>query len=356
MATITVQRGHCFRRSGATGTHREQEFANVIGQRLAERLRAHGHTVHLIGADDPVPRADAFVALHTDGSSNRVRRGGSVGYPDAKGRLLAQAWKEEHTAAGYPGGWLRDNYTAALAGYYGFRKASGTPYRFLAEHATTTNPHDERWLAENIGAAVEAHVRALGRVLGHPTQSGTRVLGLDDKGADVSELQRLLNEHGFKLVVDGHFGPATGGAVEEFQRRHALEVDGLAGKQTMATLSEPQDRDTWVIGEIRQKWLLDGNREILGAPTTRELKMSDGRGRVSHFEHGSVYWTPERGAWVLRGEIRHAWAQADAIGYPVGDEHPVEHPDGWERRQDFEGGILFWKPGVVWLYREIWKA
>lgn len=356
MATITVQRGHCFRKRGATGTHREQEFANALGQRLAERLRAHGHLVHLIGADDPVPRADAFVALHCDGSSNKARRGASVGFPDAKGALLAKAWKEEHSRAGYPGGWLGDNYTAALRGYYGFGKAKGTPYRFLAEHATTTNRQDEIWLESHINEAAEAHVRALGRVLGHPNEGGVRVLGLGDSGSDVRELQQALTERGYALVVDGDFGPATDAAVRDFQLRQALEVDGLVGPQTLQTLRETGDREDWVIGAIRERWL--PQRERFGLPTTRELRLEDGRGRVSHFEHGSIYWTPEHGAFEIWGEIGHAWhANPGELGYPISDEKPIsDHPDGWKIRQDFERGILFWQPGVVWLYRELWRA
>lgn len=164
---IVVQMGHCFRKTGATGTTREQEFASKVGPKLRDALVARGHKVTLIGADEPVPRSNAFIALHTDGSSNPKRRGGSVGYPDAKSGILARAWKRAHQRNGYSAGFHPDNYTAALGGYYGFRKAVAE-YEFLAEHGFTTNPEDQKWLFDNIDSCVMAHVEAIGEVIGHP--------------------------------------------------------------------------------------------------------------------------------------------------------------------------------------------
>jgi len=49
-------------------------------------------------------------------------------------------------------------------------------------------------------------------------------------------LQRDLNKHGARLVVDGLFGPATRSAVKTFQRGRGLVVDGIVGKYTWAAL------------------------------------------------------------------------------------------------------------------------
>ena len=171
MPKIVIQMGHVPRTSGATGTHREQEFARTVGPRLTKALSDRGHKVYLIGADDPVPFCDVFVSLHLDGNINRAIRGASVGYPSdnpgsPSGRL-AQAWKRWHQAHGFPGGFHRDNYTSGLRYYYGFRK-SNAKYEFLAEHGTSTNSEDERWLFSNIEACVRAHVDAIGEVVGHP--------------------------------------------------------------------------------------------------------------------------------------------------------------------------------------------
>ena len=57
-----------------------------------------------------------------------------------------------------------------------------------------------------------------------------------DSGAAVSELQRLLNLKGAKLVVDGVFGAATYSAVITFQRNNGLVDDGIVGSKTWTAL------------------------------------------------------------------------------------------------------------------------
>lgn len=172
MARIVIQMGHVARTTGATGTHREQEFVRAVGPQLQTHLRALGHTVFLIGADDPVPRSEVFVALHTDGNANRDIRGASVGYPDDAGGQLAAAWKRAHQRAGYPAGFHPDNYTKNLRYYYGFGRSSAR-WRFLAEHGTTTNLYDEAWLFGHMGSSVIAHVEAIGEIVGHPRPQPT---------------------------------------------------------------------------------------------------------------------------------------------------------------------------------------
>lgn len=174
MTKVVVQMGHVARRTGATGTHREQEFARLVGSRLSSELSKRGHKVYLIGADDAVPNCEVFVSLHLDGNRNTSIRGASVGYPSnssgsPSGRL-AQAWKRHHQRNGYPSGFHRDNYTEGLRYYYGFRSSIAT-FEYLAEHGTSTNPGDEAWLFSHIEECVRAHVDAIGEVVGHPILS-----------------------------------------------------------------------------------------------------------------------------------------------------------------------------------------
>lgn len=57
------------------------------------------------------------------------------------------------------------------------------------------------------------------------------------RGDSVSELQRLLNQNGFALSVDGIFGDKTLQAVRDYQTRTGLAVDGIVGTNTWGALS-----------------------------------------------------------------------------------------------------------------------
>lgn len=70
------------------------------------------------------------------------------------------------------------------------------------------------------------------------TQLNKPVLTLGHFGAEVKELQTLLNAQFFSagLVVDGNFGLATDAAVQRFQQRMFLTVDGIVGQATWKVL------------------------------------------------------------------------------------------------------------------------
>lgn len=56
------------------------------------------------------------------------------------------------------------------------------------------------------------------------------------KGADVSQVQKLLNANGAGLTVDGDFGSKTEDAVRQFQMQHGLKADGVVGPKTLEKL------------------------------------------------------------------------------------------------------------------------
>ena len=58
------------------------------------------------------------------------------------------------------------------------------------------------------------------------------VLKLGSRGNEVKVLQEKLN-----LKADGIFGPLTEEAVKDFQRSNSLEVDGIAGADTLSKLN-----------------------------------------------------------------------------------------------------------------------
>lgn len=72
----------------------------------------------------------------------------------------------------------------------------------------------------------------------NPYEEPTALLKRGSKGVGVRWLQFELRESGFKIEIDGQFGPATDKAVREFQKSAKLEVDGLVGKNTRAALKK----------------------------------------------------------------------------------------------------------------------
>jgi peptidoglycan hydrolase-like protein with peptidoglycan-binding domain len=80
--------------------------------------------------------------------------------------------------------------------------------------------------------------------------SPSSTLRLGAHGDRVSELQSHLaslgmtGEHGKPLVADGHFGPATRAAVEQFQAAHGLAADGAVGPRTAQQLDGEVERNT----------------------------------------------------------------------------------------------------------------
>ena len=59
-----------------------------------------------------------------------------------------------------------------------------------------------------------------------------------DSGRRVRRLQRALASLGYEVSPDGEYGPATSEAVAAFQEDADLEVDGVAGAQTIAAINE----------------------------------------------------------------------------------------------------------------------
>ena len=68
-----------------------------------------------------------------------------------------------------------------------------------------------------------------------PADAGVS-LKMGMQGDAVLSLQKSLNKFGYKLTEDGKFGPVTDGAVRDFQAKHGLTVDGIAGPFTLQAL------------------------------------------------------------------------------------------------------------------------
>jgi hypothetical protein len=178
MARIAIQKGHCFRASGATGTNREQEFADKLGNLIAARLTLRRHTAQIVLADAlPPANFDAVIALHADGSESPSARGASIGYPAAErygqeaahlSLHLGNVWKLAYQSHGWPGGFRNDNYTSGLAHYYGHRRAldAGIPRSLVVEHGFMTNAVEQAWMFGNMDRIAQSHVDAVDIVFG----------------------------------------------------------------------------------------------------------------------------------------------------------------------------------------------
>ena len=63
------------------------------------------------------------------------------------------------------------------------------------------------------------------------------VLEVGSKGSDVTKIQKKLIQFGYMTgTADGRYGEKTRDAVEWFQRRNGLTVDGKVGAKTAAAL------------------------------------------------------------------------------------------------------------------------
>lgn len=65
----------------------------------------------------------------------------------------------------------------------------------------------------------------------------TTTLRHGDRSQAVRILQKNLNNHGAKLVVDGDYGDATESAVRAYQLKVGLVADGIAGNKTLTSLA-----------------------------------------------------------------------------------------------------------------------
>lgn len=90
---------------------------------------------------------------------------------------------------------------------------------------------------------------------------GQRTLRRGCKGDDVTALQQALMDVGYELTrygADGDFGAETEDAVKLFQRREALEVDGVYGSRTHEALMAAvvrDDEEDELIAQIERKQL-----------------------------------------------------------------------------------------------------
>ncbi|ARI78935.1 C40 family peptidase [Halobacillus mangrovi] len=104
-----------------------------------------------------------------------------------------------------------------------------------------------------------------------PDSSGsleTDALNKGDRGRDVTALQTELESLGYYTYnLDGLFGPITEDAVEDFQRDQGLQIDGIAGPETMEALSsaEASSEDSESVS-VSQSEVVSIAKNLIGTP------------------------------------------------------------------------------------------
>ncbi|MDG3011094.1 hypothetical protein G4X40_13135 [Rhodococcus sp. D2-41] len=106
-----------------------------------------------------------------------------------------------------------------------------------------------------------------------------------------------------------------------------------------------------IVNSFMTKWgSLGWEGGYLRYPTTDEIVNPDGVGRRQEFQGGAIYWHPVstvNGA-AIGGAIRDKWNTVQAerpgslLGYPTSDETVL--PDGQGRMNRFERGVIYWSP------------
>lgn len=137
-------------------------------------------------------------------------------------------------------------------------------------------------------------------------------------------------------------GPATSAEIPLADGAYARYENGVI-------YYSPATQAWEVHGGILAAWsALGAERSVVGYPITDERGLPDGVGRFNLFGKGAIYWTPQTGGHEVHGLIGNRWSglgsQSSFLGYPVTDELGL--PDGHGRVSVFQGGSVYYAPGV----------
>lgn len=131
------------------------------------------------------------------------------------------------------------------ADYYFMHRMTGSVETIIVEYGFASNPEDTQKLLNKWKDYAFACVIATCEYMGidysklvKGSDSTDYYLKKGHKGSLVRELQEDLKKLGYKITVDGDYGPKTEATVKEFQKDHKLTVDGVAGPETLGTIDK----------------------------------------------------------------------------------------------------------------------
>ncbi|MFB6439543.1 hypothetical protein ACFCVY_22605 [Streptomyces sp. NPDC056411] len=131
----------------------------------------------------------------------------------------------------------------------------------------------------------------------------------------------------------------------------ASTLIALTVQASPALADDPPTCGHKVGGEILKKYQEGEIAKKLGCPATDELTNPDGQGKRQQFDGGTIYWHPtlSHGAHPVWGKIGQLWAdygwETGAFGYPTSDEGWDQEYKSWYQRFSTNNLTLFWSSG-----------
>lgn len=152
-------------------------------------------------------------------------------------------------------------------------EARGVTYGVVRTKLNSRKPNFWGWMTKYFDYDADVKV---------PTKVnlGDRTLRKGDEGEDVKALQANLIKLGIncgKYGADGDFGSATEAAVEEFQKRNGLTVDGVYGPKSHAAMEKAIGSDSAKVVKIK-----GGNCYVRTLPNTTGKQLGVARSGETH--------------------------------------------------------------------------
>lgn len=142
-----------------------------------------------------------------------------------------------------------DSMEQGVKGYFDFintrryanLKTATTPIQYLERIKADGYATSSTYVSNNLGRIQAMDLTRFDNFsdivpTGNPYPEPTKNVKLNSKGNDVRWLQYELNQHGYKLIVDGIAGNLTIGALMDYQKKTNLVPDGICGPLTRAAL------------------------------------------------------------------------------------------------------------------------
>ena len=181
-------------------------------------------------------------------------------------------------------------------------------------------------------------VLAAGGCLAAPAAQAFDTVSRGDRGSDVRLVQRSLRAIGYRMALDGVFGPQTARAVRRYERRERLSVDGRVSRGQARGLLRRADLPTRLL-DTAGKAKAAPRAAVPGSatfPIQGAWKQGDGFGERARGHDGSDLMadcgTPivaaEAGTVVFTGSQRAAGNYVVVRSAASGEDHVYMHLQG----------------------------